>query len=258
MLRDGRKFTSKDIKSDPKTDLAVLRVSATNLTALPLRNSDRLVVGQPVVALGAPLGLSNTVTSGIVSALGRNVPAPTGDGGTTVLVDSVQTDASINPGNSGGPLVSCDGRLVGINTAISTVPNAAGEAGGGSVGIGFAVPAHRVDAITRQLLATGRAAHPWLGMSTAPLPEAAAGSLGAPPGMFVQGVSPGGPAAAAGLQVGDVMTSIAGQQADPFSVGYLLVTAAVGETVAVGYVRAGESRTTSLTLVEQPEPPSRP
>ena len=112
---------------DPKTDLAVLRVNAARPTALPLGGSNRPGVGQLVVALGAPLGSSNTVTSGIVSAPGRNVTAPTGDGGTTVLVNSVQTDAAINPGSLGGPLVSCDGRLVGINTAISTVPNAAGE-----------------------------------------------------------------------------------------------------------------------------------
>ena len=107
------------------------------------------------VALGAPLGLSGTVTSGIVSALGRNVPAPTAGGGTTVLVGSIQTDASINPGNSGGPLVTCDGDLVGVNTAISTAPNVEGVPGGGSVGIGFAVPASTARRIVDQMVADG-------------------------------------------------------------------------------------------------------
>ena len=142
--------------------------------------------------------------------------------------------------------------MVGVNTAISTVPNAAGEAGGGSVGIGFAVPAATVDSISRQLLDNGRVAHPWLGMAMAPVPDAVAASLNTPAAMFVQAVAPSGPAAAAGIQPGDVVTSLNGQPATPFAVGRLLVTASVGDQVAVEYIRGGRRASTTLTLAEQP------
>jgi putative serine protease PepD len=251
-LSDGTTKPSTLVGHDPKTDLAVLKVDATDLPVLAFGDATALQVGQPVIALGAPLGLSNTVTSGIVSALGRDVTAPTGDGGTTVLVGSIQTDASINPGNSGGPLVDCAGHLVGINTAISTVPNASGEAGGGSVGIGFAVPADTVTGISGQLLARGRVAHPWLGMATAPVPDAAAQYFGTPTGLFVQSVAAGGPAATGGLAVGDIVTRLNGQAANPGSLAHLLATKAVGDRVAVDFFRAGNTGTTQLTLAEQP------
>ncbi len=251
-LSDGTTKPSTLVGHDPKTDLAVLKVDATNLPVVAFGDATALQVGQPVIALGAPLGLSNTVTTGIVSALGRDVTAPTGDGGTTVLLGSIQTDASINPGNSGGPLVDCAGRLIGINTAISTVPNASGAAGGGSVGIGFAVPADTVSTISAQLLARGRVSHPWLGMSTASVPEAAAKYFNTPTGLFVQAVASPGPAAAAGLQVGDILTQLNGQPATPASVAHLLETAAVGDKVTVDYVRAGAAGTAQLTLAEQP------
>ena len=178
--------------------------------------------------------------------------APTGDGGSTVLVGSIQTDASINPGNSGGPLVDCSGRLVGINTAISTVPNASGDAGGGSVGIGFAVPVGTVTTVSGQLLAQGRVAHPWLGMGTAPVPDAAAQYFNTPTGLFVQTLAAAGPAAAAGLQVGDILTRLDGQPANPGSLAAILATQAVGGRVTVDYFRAGATGTAQLTLTEQP------
>lgn len=248
-LNDGQIKPATLVGRDPKTDLAVLKVDASGLPTMPLGDSQQLAVGQPVVALGAPLGLSGTVTSGIVSALNRDVPAPTGDGGMTVLVGTIQTDASINPGNSGGPLVDCTARLVGVNTAISTVPTASGDTGGGSVGIGFAVPCQRVQSITDQLLASGRAAHPWFGMSMVPIPD---GTPGAPAGMVVASVVAGGPAAQAGLQTGDVITSINGQQASTVAVANVLVRANVGDSVSVTYLRNGARTSTTLTLQEQP------
>ena len=251
-LSDGTTKPSTLVGHDAKTDLAVLKVDATNLPVLAIGDATSLQVGQPVIALGAPLGLSNTVTSGIVSALGRDVTAPTGDGGTTVLVGSIQTDASINPGNSGGPLVDCSGRLVGINTAISTVPNASGDAGGGSVGIGFAVPVGTVTTISGQLLAQGRVAHPWLGISTAPVPEAAAQYFNTPTGLFIQAMATAGPGAAAGLQVGDIITTLDGQPANPDTLAHILATKAVGDRVTVDYFRAGTSGNAQLTLTEQP------
>jgi S1-C subfamily serine protease len=156
LLNDGDLLPATLVGTDPITDLALLRVDRTRLPVLALARQDVLVVGQLVVALGAPLGLSGTVTRGIVSALNRNIPVPKAGGGTTVLAGAIQTDAAINPGNSGGPLVTCAGHLVGVNTAISTVPNANGVAGGGSVGIGFAVPAATAGRIVDELQRNGR------------------------------------------------------------------------------------------------------
>lgn len=252
LLNDGETKAARLVGTDPKTDLAVLKVDGSGLPTIASGDATALQVGQPVVALGAPLGLSGTVTSGIVSALNRDVTAPMGQGGVTVLTGSIQTDASINPGNSGGPLVDCAGRLVGINTAISTVPNAEGQAGGGSVGIGFAVPSQTVTNITAQLQASGRAAHPWVGMSTTEIPPAAAAQLGSAPGLFVQAVANPGPAAAMGLQPGDVVTSLDGQAATQVALARLLATGKAGQAVAVAYVRRGNPGSGTLTLQEQP------
>lgn len=252
LLNNGERLDADLVGTDPITDLALLKIDRNKLPTLLLAPRERLDVGQPVVALGAPLGLSGTVTSGIVSALNRNVPAPKASGGTTVLAGSIQTDAAINPGNSGGPLVTCEGRLVGVNTAISTVPNASGVAGGGSVGIGFAVPASTAQRIVDELLANGRATHPWVGATTAEVTQDIADRFGTSAGLFVQEVASGGPADTAGLEPGDVITRIGGEAANPVSLAWLLVSAQVGDEVAVEYVREGASRTTSLTLVEQP------
>lgn len=252
LLNNGEKLAADLVGTDPLTDLAVLKLDRNKLPTLLLAPREPLTVGQPVVALGAPLGLSGTVTSGIVSALGRNVPVPKANGGTTVLAGAIQTDASINPGNSGGPLVTCEGRLVGVNTAISTVPNASGVGGGGSVGIGFAVPASTAQRIVDELLANGRATHPWIGATTAEVTPDIADRFGTSAGLFVQEVASGGPADIAGLEPGDVITRIGGESAHTVSLAWLLVSAKVGDEVAVEYVREGASRTTSLTLVEQP------
>lgn len=252
LLNGGDKLPADLIGTDPITDLALLKIDRNKLPTMLLSPREPLDVGQPVVALGAPLGLSGTVTSGIVSALNRNVPVPKASGGTTVLTGAIQTDAAINPGNSGGPLVTCEGRLVGVNTAISTVPNSSGVAGGGSVGIGFAVPASTAQRIVDELLANGRATHPWIGAATAEITQDMADRFGTPPGLFVQAVSDGGPADKAGLEVGDVITSIGGNPATSLSLGWLLVSAQVGDEIPVTYSRDGESAETKLTLVEQP------
>jgi putative serine protease PepD len=240
------------VGTDPITDLAVLRVARTGLPTLPIDAANSVVVGQPVVALGAPLGLSGTVTSGIISAVGRNVPVPTGAGGTTILTGALQTDAAINPGNSGGPLVTCDGRLIGVNTAGATVPDAGGVAGGGSVGINFAVPSSTASRITSEILASGRATHPWIGAQTADITPALANRYGAKAGLFVQAVATDGPAARAGLRRGDVITTIAGQPASSLSLAWLLVSAKVGDQVEVEFVRGGAAQRATLTLIEQP------
>ncbi len=202
LLNSGERIPAQLVGTDPITDLAVLKVDRNKLPTLLLSPRERLQVGQPVVALGAPLGLSGTVTAGIVSALNRNVPAPTSGGGTTVLVGAIQTDASINPGNSGGPLVTCEGRLIGVNTAISTVPNAEGVSGGGSVGIGFAVPATTAQRVVDELLSTGRTTHPWIGANTSEMSQDVADRFGSRAGLLVESVTAGGPAATAGIQAG--------------------------------------------------------
>jgi putative serine protease PepD len=239
---------------DPQTDLAVLTIQSERaLPSIELGSSDGLRVGEPVVALGAPLGLSNTVTQGIVSATGRSVTVPTGDGDTTVLTGAVQTDASINPGNSGGALVDCQGRMVGVNTAISTVPDSAGQPVGGSVGIGFAVPVATVRAITGELLEHGRVAHPSFGMSASALSPAAAAQLDVPPGLVVTDVVPGGSAEAAGLRAGDLITRL-GDHEGPTEAVLARETAQAddGDRVEVEFLRDGMPH--QATVVLRPSP----
>jgi putative serine protease PepD len=248
-LDDGTELPAEIVGRDPRTDLAVLRTEPDRrLPALDWGDSNRLVVGEPVVALGAPLGLSGSVTTGVVSALGRSVPVPTADGtGTTVLTGAIQTDASINPGNSGGALVDCDGRLVGINTAIATVPTTNGE-GSGSIGIGFAVPAAVARQIAEALRTDGEVAHPTLGMQTVPVVvRQRTGVVG--PGLQVTEVTARGAADRAGIVVGDVITAIEGVDVlHPETVTFLEATNASGDRFAVTLVHDGRERTTTLTL----------
>ncbi|WP_052460410.1 S1C family serine protease [Microbacterium gorillae] len=254
-LADGERLEAELVGRDPQTDLAVLRVKRDGtLPAIRFGASGEVRVGQPVVALGAPLGRSNTVTAGIVSALGRSVNLPTGDGGVTVITGAVQTDAAINPGNSGGALVDCAGALVGINTAITTVPDANGTGGGGSIGIGYAIPADTVRAITDDLIENGRVDHPSFGMETATLTPAVAAQFGVPPGLVVTSVVAGGSADAAGVQVGDLITRL-GEQEPPtvVSLAYLTVRSAPGDSVSVTIVRDGTS-TMTKKIELQPDP----
>jgi len=199
-LRDGRELEADLVGSDPETDIAVLRIPARGLTAVALGDSDDLRVGDFVVAIGSPFGLSHTVTSGIVSALGRSGLGIEG------FESFIQTDASINPGNSGGPLVDLHGRLVGINTAI-LAPS------GGNVGIGFAIPVAMVRAIADQLLDHGEVRRGLLGVAVQDLtPELARALMtGSTDGAVVSRVDPGSAAAAAGLRPGDLIVAVNGR-----------------------------------------------
>jgi putative serine protease PepD len=234
-------------------DLAVVKVEPEQkLPTIALGRSESLLVGQPVVALGAPLGLSGSVTSGIVSALGRNVDVPAAEGKTAILLGAIQTDASINPGNSGGALVDCSGRLVGVNTAIATVPNEAGQAGGGSVGIGFAIPVDLATIVADQLISTGRFTPPYFGAATLPIPAGVAQRSDVPDGLYVLSVTPGGPAAAAGLATGDVITHVDGQATTgPDSIYLITLKKKPGDRVSVQYARNGKTATTTVTLGTQ-------
>ncbi|MEZ5667005.1 MAG: trypsin-like peptidase domain-containing protein [Alphaproteobacteria bacterium] len=203
-LSDRREFVAELLGTDPSTDLAVLRIRVPGgpLTYLELGDSDRAKVGDIVLAIGNPFGVGQTVTSGIISALART------DIGISDYAFFIQTDASINPGNSGGALIAMDGRLIGINSEIITTSS------GGSHGIGLAIPVNMVRSVVGALIAEGIVARPWLGVTTEDVTSAMASAVGLarPFGALVTGVAPDSPAALAGLQVGDVLMSIDGNE----------------------------------------------
>ncbi len=228
---------------DPKTDLAVVRVDGTNLPAATLGQSSTLVVGDPVVALGAPLGLSSTVTSGIVSALDRNVEVPDENGGSGgLLIGAIQTDAAINPGNSGGPLVDAKAQVIGINSAIASASSGSSS---GNIGVGFAIPIDYARSIADEIIRTGRATHPYVGVTATPQDPAGSG------GARILTVVTDGPAAKAGLQRGDVITEVDGKVIDGVD-GLVAATRLhkVGDVVSVTYERNGKSSTVKVTLTE--------
>jgi len=250
LFADGQTAPATITGRDPLTDLAVLKVQPPHqLKVISLGSSAPVKLGEPVVAIGAPLGLSGTVTSGIISALDRTVEVPGENDRSALLVSALQTDAAINPGNSGGAMVNCAGQLIGVPTAGATVPGSAG----GSIGLGFAIPVDLAKAVADEIIATGRVTHAFFGLATVPIPPAAAAQAGLPEGLYVQAVTPGGPAAAAGLRADDVITTIDGQPATSnIQLQELTLTKKAGDTVSIGYTRDGRSATTTVTLGTQP------
>jgi serine protease Do len=243
-LSDHSEHEAKLVGSDPRTDIALLKIEATSLPTLPFGDSDQLQVGEPVMAIGNPFGLEQTITTGIVSAKERFIGAGPYD-------DFIQTDASINPGNSGGPLVDARGALVGINTAIFSQ-------GGGSVGIGFAIPVSIAKQVLPQLRASGKVVRGYLGVAVAPVTPEVRKALNLPPqrGALVVQVVPRSPAAEAGTQEGDVITAF--QDAPIQSPNEL--TRRVGGTppgtkVALRVARRDGERTVTATLARLPDEP---
>jgi putative serine protease PepD len=234
----------------------VLKVdNSAKLKVIAIGSSSSVVVGQAAVVLGAPLGLSGTVTSGIISALDRSVQVA-GEGDTAaLLVGAIQTDAAINPGNSGGSMVNCSGQLIGIPSAGATVPSPSGESSGGSIGLGFAIPVNLAMTIADEIISTGSVTHAYFGLGAVPIPPSAAAQAGVPEGLYVQTVAPGGPAATAGLRVGDVITKINGEPAtSTVQLQELTLTMKPGSTVQLEYARAGQSSTATATVTLGAEP----
>lgn len=240
--QDGNRYEATVLGRSPVYDLAVLSVpDAKNLVPAALGASQALSVGEEVVAIGSPLGLSSTVTAGIVSALDR--PVTTSDSGSeSSYINAVQTDAAINPGNSGGPLVNLRGQVVGVNSAIATT---GGTVGGqsGNIGVGFAIPIEQVRITADQILSTGEARYPVIGAKVRTGGETDAD------GAEVDSVMPNTPASDGGLQEGDVITAIDGQRvADGIALIVAIRTHQPGETVEFTIERDGEEQTLELTL----------
>lgn len=251
MLSDGQRVPATLVGRDPLTDLAVVKAPrAQSPQVIALGSSAQLQVGQPVVVVGAPLGLSHSVTSGIVSALARTVEVP--GGGTSpnaLLADAIQSDAAINPGNSGGAMVNCSGQLVGIPSAGAALPGSSG----GSIGLGFAIPVDIAEAVATQLIATGSVTHASFGMETVAVSGPLSQRTALAQGLYVASVQGGGPGAMAGLRPGDVVTQIEGQPATSTDqLVELTITKKPGEKVGLTYVRAGQTHETTVTLGSQP------
>ena len=240
-LSDKREFKAKLVGTDAKTDVAVLKIEAAGLPTVSWADSDRLEVGEFVLAVGNPFGLTQTVTLGIVSALGRSA-------GIAEYEDFIQTDAAINPGNSGGALVNVRGELVGINTAIYSQS-------GGNMGIGFAVPSNMAHSIMEQLVQHGKVVRGWLGVSIQELTPELSSQFGVPKetkGVLVSDVMDDSPAKKAGFERGDVIVEYDGKPMDsPAHLRNAVAQTLVGKKVTVKVIREKKTKSIDLTIAEQ-------
>ncbi len=246
---DGREFKAEKKLVDEQTDLAILQIDpkGENLPFLPLADSDALEVGDIVLAIGNPFGVGQTVTSGIISGLARTGVGPSGFGA------FIQTDAAINPGNSGGALIDMQGRLVGINSMIFSRD-------GGSLGIGFAIPANLLKTVVDASRTDGRIVRPWTGFGGQSVTSDMIESLGLEraTGVLVYKISKGSPADKAGMQVGDIILSVNGHDVrDPASLQFRITTIPIGSDMAFVVLRNGKRETLSIKAIRPPEVPPR-
>ena len=250
LLADKRDFKGKVVGADPQTDIAVIKINATNLPVVPFGDSSQMKVGDIVMAFGNPFGQWFTVTRGSVSALGRSLSDPRSD----KFEDFIQTDAAINPGNSGGALVNVRGQVIGINTAI--IPGSGGPGGEGSfLGIGFAIPSNTAKHVMEDLIKTGKVSRGYLGVTIRSLDEGLAKQFKVPDlsGALVQDVSRGGPADKAGIKIGDVVRKINGKTVEDSDQLMAMVTDLNPDTeVKLDILRDGQPMTLHLTLGERP------
>ncbi|NOU41123.1 MAG: Do family serine endopeptidase [Methylotenera sp.] len=243
-LSDGRKMSAKVVGTDPDTDLALIKVDADHLPAITFASSDKLNVGDVVLAIGNPFGVGQTVTQGIVSALGRSHL------GINIYENFIQTDASINPGNSGGALIDADGNLVGINSAIYS-------RSGGSMGIGFAIPATLARQVMEQIVAQGNVTRGWIGIEAQDITPELADSfrLSKVQGALVAGVLRGSPAERAGLRAGDILLAIEGKPVmDSGSMLNLIAALKPNQKATVQIARAGKTISVSILIGKRPKP----
>ncbi|MFQ3548776.1 MAG: Do family serine endopeptidase [Armatimonadota bacterium] len=242
-LSDGREF-SGEVKRDPKTDLALIKIDAKNLPTAKFADSDNVKVGQWAIAIGNPFGFENTVTVGVVSAITREffVPDRSGSGEGTFYPDAIQTDASINPGNSGGPLLDIDGNVIGINSAIFS-------GSGGNVGIGFAVPSNTAKFVMNQLIESGKVVRGFLGILPSNLTPVLAERLGTKSGALVESVTKGTAAEKAGIKVKDVIISIDGKPVrNSLDLRRIVQSTKPGTEIDVVVVRDKKEITLKVTL----------
>jgi S1-C subfamily serine protease len=236
VFSDGSGSAARIVGRDPASDIAVIKVEKPGLLTASLGSSKDVVVGDPVVAIGSPLGLAGTVTSGIVSALNRPVRLSGEGSDTNAVISAIQTDAPINPGNSGGALVDAGGAVIGINSAIAST-------GGGSIGLGFAIPIDRVRDIAQELISTGAAVHATLGVATRSVTD------GTRDGAFVQNVEPGSAAAKAGIREQDTVIAVDGRPVGSSEELSVAIDAhKPGDTVTIEVVRGGSSTELKATL----------
>jgi S1-C subfamily serine protease len=242
-LASGEKVAAKLVGSDPETDVAVVKVDRADLPAAVIGSVKDLVVGETAVAIGSPLGLEQSVTAGIISALGRRVERPD----QTPLFDMIQTDAAVTQGNSGGALIDAAGAVVGINSAIAASPEVGAE------GVAFAIPIDVAVAVSEELINSGRATHPWLGISGANITPETADEFGLEKGALIGEVVGNGPADRAGLRPRDIVVSFAGEEIE--SMDDLVVAIRqhrVGERIELIVVREGKRLTLQATLGDKP------
>lgn len=243
-LNDGTTLGATIVGRDSAYDLAVLKVNRTGLTALTFGDSDQVAVGDSVIAIGSPLGLSGTVTLGIVSAKNRAVTAGE-DAGDNSYINAIQTDAAINPGNSGGPLVNSAGAVIGVNSAIATLGRSFLSSPSGSIGLGFAIPINQARKTAEQLIKTGKATYPVVGISV----DMQYAGDGAKIADTRNAIVPGGPAARAGLRAGDLITKFDGRTVTtPEELIVAIRSKNVGDKVEIEYIRAEKTLTVTLTL----------
>ena len=245
-LSDGKKYRATLIGRDAPYDLAVLKIDVVGAPTLQLGNSDAAQVGDAVIAIGSPLGLSGTVTSGIISSKNRAVTTGNGSGESS-FINALQTDAAINPGNSGGPLVDATGAVIGVNSAIATLGFSSQA---GSIGLGFAIPINQAKKTTEQLIRTGSATYPIMGISV-DTRYTGAGALITSEGV---GITPGGPAAKAGLRAGDVILEFDGSEVDNSDELIVMIRSKnVGDKVKIKYKRGNLTKEVTVTLAASKE-----
>ncbi|MER7910750.1 trypsin-like peptidase domain-containing protein [Streptomyces sp. NPDC096068] len=251
---DGKSYDAEVVGRAEGYDVAVLKLTNApkGLKPLPLGDSDKVAVGDSTIAIGAPFGLSNTVTTGIISAKNRPVASGDASGGSNSYMSALQTDASINPGNSGGPLLDASGAVIGINSAIQSTSGGFGQSQAGSIGLGFAIPVNQAKNVAQQLIKSGKPVYPVIGATVNMNDKGEGAEIAARGTGGTPSVTPNGPAAKAGLKPGDVITGFGGHQIDS---GPTLIseiwTHKPGDSVEITYERDGKSATTTVVLGER-------